>query len=243
MNVDRGIHATARLLGAVAGLAAASYATYVTVTWLRYGRPKSPGADDADVLLEQFMPRYDVVDRHKLPIAAPVDITYSAALELDLQSSPLIRAIFKGREWILRSKPDLGTRPAGLLAEMKSLGWGVLAEKPGREIVMGGITKPWEANPVFQSLPPDDFAAFNAPGYVKIIWTLRADPTERGTLFRTETRAIATDAFARRKFRRYWAFLSPGILLIRTAMLRTLKTEAERREWRGNQGTSFYHRL
>ena len=38
-----------------------------------------------------------------------------------------------------------------------------------------------------------------------------------------------TDAAARARFRRYWAALSPGILLIRWAMLRRLRAEAERR--------------
>ena len=32
------------------------------------------------------------------------------------------------------------TRPKGLLAQTTLLGWGVLAEKPGREIVVGAVT-------------------------------------------------------------------------------------------------------
>jgi hypothetical protein len=176
------------------------------------------------------MPRYDVVDRHKVQVAASAETALSAALDLDLQRSALIRAIFKGREWIMRSKPDERVRPQGFLEEMKSLGWGVLTEEPGHEIVMGGATKPWEPDPVFRALPPDEFAAFREPGYVKIIWTLRADTAgEHDSVFRTETRAVATDAEARRKFRWYWSFLSPGIILIRTVMLAALKAEAERR--------------
>jgi hypothetical protein len=97
---------------------------------------------------------------------------------------------------------------------------------------MGCATKPWEANPVFRALQPEEFAAFNEPGYVKIVWTLRADPVSSdSSIFRTETRAIATDSTARRKFRRYWSLLSPGILLIRSAMLPTVRADAERR-WR-----------
>ena len=48
-------------------------------------------------------------------------------------------------------------------------------------------------------------------------------------MFRTETRAVATDAFARLKFRRYWALVSPGVALIRQTSLGPLKAEAERR--------------
>ncbi|HET9993713.1 MAG TPA: hypothetical protein VFQ65_34485 [Kofleriaceae bacterium] len=115
---------------------------------------------------------------------------------------------------------------------MKSIGWGVLADTP-HEIVMGGVTRPWEANPVFRAIAPTEFAAFAEPGYVKIAWTLRADDADDGgSTFRTETRAIASDADARRRFRWYWSFLSPGIILIRAATLRPVATAAER-AWSG----------
>jgi hypothetical protein len=82
---------------------------------------------------------------------------------------------------------------------------------------------------VFRPLPPREFVVFDEPHYVKIVWTLRADAIgASASIFRTETRAIATDPTARAKFRRYWAFLSPGIILIRWASLRPLKAEAER---------------
>jgi hypothetical protein len=106
----------------------------------------------------------------------------------------------------------------------------VLAEVPGRELVLGAVTQPWQANVVFRALPPETFAAFNEPDYVKIAWTLRADPVDAThSTFRTETRAIATDPEAQRKFRRYWSFLSPGIIVIRWMSLGPLKADAERR--------------
>ena len=95
---------------------------------------------------------------------------------------------------------------------------------------VGAVTKPWEADVTFRALPSDQFAAFSEPGYVKIAWTLRAESIgTTDSIFRTETRAGATDATARVKFRRYWAFFSPGIILIRSAILGPLKSEAERR--------------
>jgi hypothetical protein len=94
---------------------------------------------------------------------------------------------------------------------------------------MGAVTRPWEANPVFRPVPPDQFPAFAEPGYVKIVWTLRADPTSPyGSIFRTETRALATDAGARARFRVYWSLLSPGIYLIRWLSLGPVKATAER---------------
>jgi hypothetical protein len=212
------------------GAAAAAYASYAGVTWLRYGRPSRAMPEEQDGLLDRLMPVYDIVERHHIGVDAPAETTFAAACEVDLLQSPIVRAIFKAREVILGSEPNAAVRSQGLLASTKSIGWGVLAESPQREVVMGAVTKPWEANVVFRALPPDEFAAFTEPGYVKIAWTVRADPAAPLTsVFRTETRAIATDGSARAKFRCYWALLSPGIIVIRWMMLKPVKAEAERR--------------
>jgi hypothetical protein len=220
----------ARLGAAAAVIASAGYVTAVANAWRRYGYPPPSRTTERDELLDQFMPVYDVLERHRIFVAAPAATVLAAAKEQDLMQSPLTRAIFKAREVVLGASPDNRVRPRGLLAAMQSWGWGVLAEEPDREVVVGGVTRPWEANVVFRSLPPDQFAAYNEPGDVKIVWMLRAKPVgDRGTVFLTETRAVATDARARRKFRRYWAWASPGIAAIRWLSLRPLKKEAERR--------------
>jgi hypothetical protein len=106
----------------------------------------------------------------------------------------------------------------------------VLADRPDREIVVGAVTKPWEPHVTFRALPPDEFAAYHTPGDVKIIWTLRVDPVDSGrSIFRTETRAVATDPIARERFRSYWSLVSPGVSAIRWLSLRALKRDAERR--------------
>ena len=212
------------------GVAAGTYAGYVGVTWLRYGHPAPASPQAADPLLDRFIPVYEIAERHHIHVAASPAITFAAACEQDLMALPVARTIFKAREILLGSEPDAAAHPRGLLALTKAIGWGVLAEVPGREIVMGAVTQPWHANVVFRPLPPSEFVAFNEPDYVKIVWTLRADPvgTNR-SIFRTETRVVTTDATARAKFRRYWSFLSPGIILIRWASLGPLKREAERR--------------
>jgi hypothetical protein len=220
----------ARWGAAGVGLAGGAYAAYVGVTWYRYGRPPRPSVDEQDDLLDRFMPTYEVVERHHVRVHAPAAVTLAAAQEMDLLHSPLVRAIIKARELVLGATPDDRPRPRGLLAEVQSLGWGVLADVPGREIVVGGVTKPWEANATFRAPPLDEFLAFSEPDSVKIVWTLRADPVgDAASIFRTETRVTTTDPVARAKFRRYWSFLSPGIIVIRWAALAPVKAEAERR--------------
>jgi hypothetical protein len=198
--------------------------------WYRYGVPRQPRAEESDPLLDRFMPVYEVVERHHIRVAAPADITLAAAGEMELESSSVIAAIFKARELVLGGTRDTRVRPRGLLAQVQSYGWGVLAAVPGREVVVGAVTQPWKANVEFRAVAPEAFASFDEPGNVKIAWTLRADPLSDGSsVFRTETRAVTTDAAARRLFRRYWSLASPGIALIRRLSLGPLKADAERR--------------
>lgn len=212
------------------GAGAAGYAAYAGWTWLRYGHVTRASGEAADPLLDSFMPEFEVYDRHSIHVDAPADVVMAAARAMDLEDSRIIRAIFKMRELLLRSEKS-PERPRGMYEGMRALGWGVLAET-AHEIVFGAVTKPWQANPVFRAVSPEAFAAFAEPDYVKIAWTLRADPSPLGgAVFRTETRAMATDPDARAKFRRYWALLSPGIILIRAAMLPALREAAEQR-WR-----------
>jgi hypothetical protein len=229
VGAERTVRRALQWAAGAVGAAAGAYAAYVAVTWLRYGRPSHAEPDAADPVLDRFMPVYEVAERHQARVEAPAEVTFSAACGQDLSALPLVRAIFTAREIVLGSEPDTAVRPRGLLALTQSLGWGVLAEVPGREIVMGAVTQPWLANVVFRAVPPEAFAAFDEPDHVKIVWTLRADPVgPHASIFRTETRVQTTDAAARAKFRWYWARFSPGIRLIRSLSLGPLKRAAER---------------
>jgi hypothetical protein len=186
MRTKSWIRSTASTLAAGVGIGAGAYAAYAAVTWYRYGRIPHAGDPERDELLDRFMPVYDVVERHHIHVAAPAARTLAAAREQDLLQLPLVRAIFKAREVILRATPDDRPQPRGLLAATQALGWGMLADVPDREVVVGAVTRPWEANVTFQALPPDAFPAFSEPGVVKIAWTLRADPLDTGaSIFRT----------------------------------------------------------
>lgn len=216
------------LLGGIAS--GAAYLGYVGVAWLRYGHPRRAPHEESDELLDRFMPQYDVVERQHIAVDAPAPITLDEARSLSLDTIPLARAIFRTRECLLGGAARRRDLPASLIDQMRALGWGVLAEEPGTAIVMGAVTRPWEPNPTFDAIDPEEFMRSSPPGSVKIAWTLRADPVgDDASVFRTETRALATDSAARARFRTYWAFLSPGIGLIRLATLCPIKHAAERR--------------
>jgi hypothetical protein len=212
------------------GVVGAVYGVYVCATWLRYGHVNRRLDGVRDSFLDDLMPIYEVFEHHSVRVSASAGIAFSVASSMDLSDSSVVRAIFKAREMILSGTAQDRLPPGPLLAQVKGLGWKMLAEVQDREIVFGAVTRPWEADVVFRGLPADEFAAFQEPGYVKIAWTLRAEalaPNE--SILHTETRAVTTDALSRAKFRRYWSAFSPGIILIRNVLLRLARNEAERR--------------
>ena len=229
METGVSIRKGARWLAAGAGVAAGAYAAYAAFTWLRYGHVAEPADGDGDELLDRFMPAYEVVERHRVP----VQTTFAAAKDLDLNSA-IARLLFNTRALVMGGAIERQPMvPRPFVEQAQAIGWRVLAEVPGTEIVFGAVTRPWEAQPGFRGVAPSEFAAFNEPDYVKIVLTLRADPAgSDASIFRTETRACTTDAAARRKFRLYWALVQPGVALIRRVMLAPVKQEAERRAQR-----------
>ena len=226
MNGER----VARWAGAVTGAVIAGCAAYVTLAWARYGRAHT-GRHPVDELLDGFLPNPEVDEYHCLRVRAPAAITYATAKNIDLMATPAVRGIFwlRALPGLLRGRPFRPAGPRSILAGTLARGWGVLAEVPDREIVVGAYTQPWHEQVTFRSLPPDEFASFDEPGYTKIVWTLAAVPLgPHESMFVTRIRVATTDQISRRKFRRYWAPMSAGILLIRYAILPTVRREAER---------------
>jgi hypothetical protein len=214
-------------MGAGAGAVALLGLGYAGVTWYRYGKVGRGGPRDP--LVDGFMPKYEVREVHQTRVAAPAEVTFGVAYNLDLRRSTIVRAIFTGRELVMGGERSQGEHGPGFLAEVLALGWCILAEEPGRELVIGAVTQPWKANVEFLGLLPDGFAAFKEPGYAKIVWTIAVEPLgEKTSLFRTETRVVTTDSESRSRFRRYWSVFSPGILLVRYETLRLVRREAER---------------
>jgi hypothetical protein len=189
-------------------------------------------------LIDRFMPQADATERHETLVRAPADVVFDVAQTFDLQSIPLVRAIFWLRARILGgAEMPAHLFEKGLVAETQALGWRILAERPGRELVAGSVTQPWKGDVIFTPVEPDRFATYSEPDMVKIVWTLEADPLGPAlSRFRTETRVLATDEAARTKFGRYWRWAGLGIVGIRWLLLPALRREAERRVGGGGLG-------
>jgi hypothetical protein len=219
-----------KVVGGAVAAAAGIYGGYVATTYLRFGRVS--GKAQRNPLLDEFIPEHEICERHSVSVSSPAETTFAAARDISFHDSRIARTIF----WLralpgrLLSGPPTPTERRPVLDEVTALGWRELARIPGRQVLMGAVTQPWRQQVQFRGLPPEEFVAFRDPGYAKIAWTIEVRPAgPLSTVFATETRVVTTDPVSRERFRRYWAFLSPGIRIIRFEILRLVKAEAERR--------------
>ena len=196
-----------------------------------------PNAHLSDRLIETYLPRYDVSERHTIRVHASSAATWAALGAADLASSPLVRVLLG-----LRALPAALTRGCGGVRTLRSRaahpirlsafeahGFRVLAEAPPRELVIGLEGQFWRPSgrlntptaEAFRSQPP-------APGMARAAWNFELVPERSGaTTLITETRVQCADAFARRRFLPYWYCIRPGSGLIRRAMLRAIADAAE----------------
>jgi hypothetical protein len=182
------------------------------------------------VLIDRFLPKYDVVEHHERTVHAPVETTYRAVRELDLARSPVVLALL-----LVRGLPHLFTgavKPSRRLGlnEVVQTGFVVLAEEPNREIVLGIVGRFWHLSSGVQRIEANEFSGFDAPGYAKAAWNFVVSERAIGlSTVVTETRVQCTDADARRRFTLYWRLVGPFSALIRRVLLRGIKRDAERR--------------
>jgi len=177
-------------------------------------------------LLDRWMPDYDVHEVHSTRVRAhPLDI-YRVLFEVTADEVWLLRALLTVRG--LGARRGDGSRP--LLETAQAGGFAVLADEPGRELVLGVMGRFWRLRPrsIRPIGSPAEFASFAEPGFARAAMNFLIEPLDGGVcLLTTETRVRATDARARRAFRAYWTLVHPGSAFIRRMWLRALKRRAE----------------
>lgn len=181
--------------------------------------------------LDRFLPSWDARERFQLEVRAPAQLVYETAARFDLNSVPLVRAIFRLRERLMGAASAEPTPfSEGFLAGAHQIGWGTLEEEPGRLFVAGAYCQPWLPNVSFSPLTADNFVGYPLPEHVKIAWTLETNALDSThCTLSTETRALATSPAARRRFRSYWRWARFGIFAIRWLLLPAIRRQAEAR--------------
>ncbi|MDX6659318.1 MAG: hypothetical protein QOJ55_140 [Solirubrobacteraceae bacterium] len=196
------------------------------------------------MLVDEFMPVYDMSDAVATVVHADTQTTWDALMEVDLvevgRGKPLI-----GLLGALRMLPEIashllhGERPPAApdrlslrdLADVPSQngGWTLLDVRPGEEIALGLVGKFWRPVISYAHVSSPDFKQFSEPGYAKHIYSLAVNELDGGTtLLRGEMRVATTDAHARRWFRRYWTFgVGSGAHVLVSGLIESARDDAE----------------
>jgi hypothetical protein len=172
------------------------------------------------MLIDRFLPIYEVREHHQVEVQTDVGRAYRAIIDLDLSQSPVIRLLFA-----LRGLPR---RKPLTLHDIAKAGFVILGEEPGTEIVLGVTGRFWSTRGGLRWVGPDEFPTFAEPGYAMAAWNFRVEPISPGrSMVSTETRVATTDLGSRRAFRLYWRVVGPFSGLIRRRALALIRKSAE----------------
>ncbi len=208
------------------GLGALAYAGMAIATWRAFGkRSRSRAVALAHTGLDRFIPAPDILELQQIEVLVPRETVFQAVLNLELGRLPIARVLFRTRAALLGQISGYDSpRYQPLIEQALDWGWGLLAYHSKDEIIFGAFTRPWASKPVFCAVEASEFNHRNPADNVKIVWSIRitaSGPTS--TLLSTETRAVATDSASRFRFRLYWSFVRPGVLLIRWMALQEIR--------------------
>lgn len=198
------------------------------------------------MLVDDFLPTYDVSDAVATVVDADVGTTWNALMEVDLievgRERPLVAVL-----GAIRILPDIVSHmlhgelpqrpPAHMrLRDITSIpldegGWVLLDERPRDEIALGLVGKFWRPVIEFAKVRAEQFRDFGEPGYAKTIYSLSVRALDGNrTLLSGVMRTATTDENARRWFRRYWTFgVGSGAHVLVNALLDVARERAEAR--------------
>lgn len=199
--------------------------------------PPSRG-DVTSLLIDEFLPTYDVTQRRHVVVDAAPEVVYDTLLALDLTR------LGRGPRVLneLRMLPETllsrlrGETPPSSPSEMTfgdvrdQPGWLLLGERPGEEYVIGAVGQFWRPKIEWLDVAPEAFADFDRPGYAKLAIGLSVQPygTDR-SLVTYEARTATTDDASRRRFERYWTLIGPFADYLMGRVLATLQRRHEGR--------------
>jgi hypothetical protein len=191
------------------------------------------------MLIDQYLPHFDVTEVHEVEVDAPPEGTYPAIRMADLRD-PLVSALFAVRELPnrvarrLRGQPQPAPPKSFTFADVATpeMGWVLVGEAPGTEFVVGSVGRFWQRDYGWRPVPAGEFSVFNEPGYGKIAvsFSVRPVPASDRSILRYEARTATTDEVARRRFARYWRIIRPGVAIVMRRALGRIRAHAERPE-------------
>ncbi len=173
------------------------------------------------MLIDDFLPAYDVREQHRTKVHASVDEVYAAVRQLDISQSKLTQLLFR-----LRGLPTSANSSLDDFLKMRFI---LLGERPNEELLLGLVGRFWTISGKLRRLDSEGYQKFNEQGYAKAAWNFSLSRQPDGiVLLETETRVYCMDDASRRQFRLYWLLIGAFSGLIRRDVLQAVKRNAER---------------
>ncbi len=182
------------------------------------------------MLIDNYIPEPDAVERHSISIEAPAATVYRALKKLDLRNLTPVRLLFAIRglpSFLSGRKTRQVNTGAMTLESLTKIGFVVLAEEPETQIVLGVTGRFWHPVDNIAPYPKESFGAPIPRGMARAAWDFCIEERETVSILTTETRILCADRSSRRKFRAYWLLVRPFSGLIRILMLRSVKSSCE----------------
>jgi len=104
------------------------------------------------LLIDQFMPDYDLAVVHSQVFRGPQEQCFETVVDFDLFQLRVFRVLIGARglpqrlaDAVRRRGDEAGVSspPTFRLRDMPSIGWILLGERPGAELAFGQVGKPW----------------------------------------------------------------------------------------------------
>jgi hypothetical protein len=191
------------------------------------------------MLLDKYLPDYDVTEVHTIRIKASPEVVYKATMEVKTtEIAGMVRFLF----WLRVLPEKQAVKQVTRLNNNKSLlqtlldnGFTAIDTVPPKEFVFGlmapgDIGRFWKKFAVKNiKLDAAQFMAFNNPDYIRVVANFLITPSDKPgwVILRTESRSVGLSKKAFKQFRPYWAIIRPWSGLIRRLWLSAIKRKAE----------------
>jgi hypothetical protein len=176
--------------------------------------------------IDEFLPIRDVSAIYEIRINAPPSVVYQRLLVSDFNEAWVVRLLMTLRSG---GSAPRNRAPGDLRQRFQGTSFVILAEIPNEELVIGVAGRFWRPDGGrCLDLTAGDFGGFARAGYAKAAWNFRLrTESHKCTVLSTETRIKCFGRAALWKFRFYWSLVGPFSGLMRKAILKQVKTEAE----------------
>lgn len=167
------------------------------------------------MLIDHYLRDFQFSEYHEIEIASEPDTIFPAVKRVDFRNSKIIDLLFR-----IRGLP----RTMRTLDDFLEFGFILLEEKKNDELVIGFFLEKGK----LENVEPGRFIALAGRAPAAGAWNFKIGERGGNLLLSTETRVHCNGLLPKILFSTYWFVVSPFSGMIRMAMLKMIRAEAER---------------